>query len=1070
MSLELKVSNSLESLVADLGDRLKESTGNVFTPHYLVTQTEGMNIWLKQQLALQLGIVANIDFRKPSDLIFKVYQLLGGVYKDTLSRESLIWFLYELMGQRDFMKRYPVQAAYFNVAGPEKDLKRMGLAEKMADIFDQYQIYRPELIKDWNRLDEHTRNLDWQAFLWIKAKRLSSVELPDKTFVSDYILDHLKDQDSAALLSKRLPAVYLFGLSIITRYHMDILYEIAKVTDIHFYLLNPAPEIYWIDDKNEKDIAIWRQRGIPHTDTQLVGNNLLTSWGKVLQNTFRLLFKHEELINNYDTIGTVEPQADSLLHKIQYDIFNNSTDERLPLTTADIDDGSIVIRSNYTVANEVESLYHYLVRLVDHYKADISPRDIVVMVSDIDIYAPYIKAVFDNAPYKFRFKIADISLTQGDNIYSALQQILKLNEQNFTSESVMQLLDSAYIRKRFRIADVDRLRVIIRSAGIRFGMDGRREDETDLVAWNYGLKRIMYGLCMSGGHEYTDGRDTLYPLDIAEGAETGEIIRFCHFAEVLMSSIKSRRRERSIGEWVRYIEDVVHDLVFLPEDEANEDYAVLIEKLSRYNELNELMEESVAYEIFSYNIMASLEADSRSSLFINDGITFCSLIPMRSIPFRVVAMLGMDSDNFPRKEKIVNFNLIHKKHELGDRNIKDNDKHLFLETILSAKDYLFISYVGKSVSDNTDKPASILVDELIDYIASGATENIGVRSRIVTQQPLHSFSKKYNSGDDKLYRYMDIETGKKLDIFKSEAASGNVIDFEEIRFTDVITFYKNSLKSFYNKTLGIYYGSEEVLLTETELFELGGLESWSLKNSLLRITSEEELPGFRDELVRKGVLPLKNIGAVVSRKMYEEIRPVSDLVRQHTKGVEEQTEIFLVTLDGSKLAGSVNRIFNGKLVQLCWSSNTIKYMVEAYLHTLVGIACGFIQEVVLINGKNESGIYQGNLSGIDRVKAMNRLEQIIRCYKKGLQQRVPFAEYFYKDIRDLDNLDDARLRMLLEKKINNNMFPFDDPYILKEYADGLFHREGIARQFIEVANLVIAPVTRIFDQFDFYKT
>jgi hypothetical protein len=125
--------------------------------------------------------------------------------------------------------------------------------------------------------------------------------------------------------------------------------------------------------------------------------------------------------------------------------------------------------------------------------------------------------------------------------------------------------------------------------------------------------------------------------------------------------------------------------------------------------------------------------------------------------------------------------------------------------------------------------------------------------------------------------------------------------------------------------------------------------------------------------------------------------------------------------------------------------------------------------VVLINGKNESGIYHGNLSGIDRDEAMKRLEQIIACYKKGLQHRIPFAEYFYKDIKDLDNLDDTRLRMLLEKKINNNMFPFDDPYILKEYADGLFHREGIARQFIEVANLVIAPVTRMFDQFDFYK-
>ncbi|RYZ35006.1 MAG: exodeoxyribonuclease V subunit gamma, partial [Sphingobacteriales bacterium] len=473
--------------------------------------------------------------------------------------------------------------------------------------------------------------------------------------------------------------------SIITRYHMDILSELAGVIDVHFYLLNPAPEIYWIDDRNEKDVAIWRQRGVPDTDTQLLGNNLLTSWGRVLQNTFRLLFKNEDLINNYQTIETMEPQPDSLLHKVQADIFANLTTDRNPVTQDDIDDGSITVYSNYTIANEVESLYHYLVQLVDKRQAALSPRDIVVMVSDIDRYAPYIKAVFDNAPYPFRFKIADVSLTMGSNIYSALQQVLQLNEQNFTAEAVMQLLDSAYIRNRFRITDVDRLRTLVHAANIRFGMSGRKQDETYLVSWVHGLKRMMYGICLHGGEPFEESGDMLFPLDLAEGGDAWEVIRFCHFAEVLMATITARKRDRSIGEWVRYVEEVVNDLIFLPEEEANEDYAVLIDKLARYNELNELMEEHVAYEIFSYNIVASLEADSRSSLFINDGITFCSLIPMRSIPFKVVAMLGMDNDSFPRKETLVNFNVIHQKHELGDRNIKDNDKHLFLETVLSAR-------------------------------------------------------------------------------------------------------------------------------------------------------------------------------------------------------------------------------------------------------------------------------------------------------------------------------------------------------------------------------------------------
>ena len=1063
---QLKVSNALESLAVDMGNMLKSAKGNVFTPHYIVTQTDGMNIWLKQQLAQQLGIVANIDFKKPNDLIFKVYQILGGVFVETLSRESLIWFLYQLMGQRDFIARYPIQAAYFNVNGPEKDLKRMGLAEKIADLFDQYQIYRPELIKEWNVLDEKAESLDWQAFLWIKAKRLSSVALPDKTFVSDYILEQLKVKEQREILVKRLPTVYLFGLSIITRYHMDILSEIAKVSAVHFYLLNPAPDVYWQDDKNARDVAVWRQRGAPFTETQILGNSLLTSWGKVLQNTFRLLFRNEELINNYDVIDTVEPAAATLLSKIQHDIFNNSVEERWQPTKADSAHESITIHNNYTIVREVESLYNYLVHLVDALKVGLSPRDVVVMVSDIDAYAPYIKAVFDNAAYPFRYKIADVSLTQGDNIYSALQQILELNEASFTAENVMQLLDSSLIRNRFRITDTDRLRGLVQAANIRFGMEGNKEDETFLVSWKYGIKRMMLGLCMSGGALYGEGDDSLYPLDLAEGAEAWEVIRFCHFVAVLMSSIEARKRNRSIADWVKYIEQVVMDLVFLPADEPNEDFSALTDRLRRYNELAELMEETVAYEIFAHNIVAALASESRTSLFVNDGITFCSLIPMRSIPFKVVAMLGMNHDKFPRKEKAVNFNLITQKHELGDRNVKDNDKHLFLETILSARQFLYISYLGKSVSDNTDKPASILVEELISYIQAGSVDEEIKTEDIVITQPLHAFSNRYNGDEKKLYRYADANEGVYAQLFKNKPANA-LPDFAEIRFSDVVNFYKNSVKAYYNKTLGIYYGQDEVLLQDTELFEIGGLEQWSIKNAMLPVENEEDVLQLRHKLVRQGALPLKNIGIAASGKIYETVSPVIALLRKEANGLAAERKAFTLQIGDSVLNGHLSSFYDGKLVQLCWSSNTVRYMVEAYLYTLAGIASGLVHDLVLINGKNESNVYPANIYNISPAEAMQRLTAIVAFYKQGLQRKMVFADYFYKDIKAIQNLEDRALLLMMDKKVNNTQFPFEDPYLLKEYAQGLFHQNGIAADFIAAAALVIAPLKEIFPSYDF---
>ncbi len=1063
---QLKVSNVLESLADDMGNSLKANTGNVFTPHYIVTQTDGMNIWLRQQLAGQLGIVANIDFRKPNDLILKVYQLLGGVFVETLSRESLVWFLYQLMGQRDFINRFPIQAQYFNVTGPEKDLKRMGLAEKIADLFDQYQIYRPEIIKDWNRLDERESSIDWQAFLWIKARRLSSLDLPDKTFISDYILEQLKIPARRDTLRKRLPQIYLFGLSIITRYHMDILSEIARVTDVFFYLLNPAPEIYWQDDKNERDVAMWRKRGAADTETQVLGNPLLTSLGKVLQNTFRLLFRNEELINNYDTIATKEPEVTTLLGKIQNDIFNNSLDNPSKIISTDLQDETITIQSNYTIAREVESFYQYLVHLVDAKHTALSPRDVVVMVSDIDAYAPYIKAVFDNAPYRFRYKIADVSITQGDNIYSALQQILLLNENTFTAESVMQLLDSSFIRKRFRIERVEELRKLVRAATIRFGMEGNKEDETYLVSWSYGIKRIMLGLCMSGGELYEFEQEELYPLDLAEGAASWDVIRFCHFVEVLMSSINNRRRSRSIEDWVRYVEQTVMDLVFLPEDEPNEDFSSLTERLMRYNELAELMDEEVAYEIFAHNIVAALESESRSSLFVNDGITFCSLIPMRSIPFKVVAMLGMDHDKFPRREKIVNFNLITRKHQLGDRNVKDNDKHLFLETVLSAKEYLYISYLGNSVADNTPKPPSILVEELLGYIQSNIKDGSNSIQHLVTHQPLHSFSHRFNQPDSKLYYYSDSAASVASSLFSSKAPVSE-IGLDEIKFSDVVGFYKHAIKSFYNKTLGIYYGNEELLLEETELFDVGSLEEWSLKNAMLPIIHEQDLSILRHKLVREGALPLKNIGQAASEKIYNDIAPVLQLLHKETGNEAAQHKTFSLDVNGVTVSGQLANIYDGKYVQLCWSGNVVRYMIEAYLNTLAGIATGTVHDLVLITGKNESNIYRASIYNIKPEEARRRLAAIVDFYRYGLSKKIPFTHHFYKDPKQLVNLQDAALSAMMDKKVANNQVPFDDAYLLKEYEQGLFEQTGISQDFLDAASLVIAPLSEVFPTYLF---
>lgn len=538
MAIELIVSNDLNSLANTLSERIKTKE-TVFDPVYVITQTDGMNAWLRSTIAQNIGIAANIQFLKPNDIIHAVYRILGGNFLQSIAAHDMNWLLYKLLGERSFIEKHRKVSAYYDTSASDKDIKRMALAEKIADLFDQYQVYRTDLIEQWNRGEgeEH-----WQKELWIKARNIAAEDFPDKTMVGKFILDHLNDQEKIHTLKKRIPNVYFFGLSLITEFHLKIFYAIGEHIDFCFLMQNPSPHDYWFEDKSEKVIDYLKQKSILAETEKAVSNPLLTSWGKLIQDTFMMLFQNEESLNQYEVIEVVEPKNDTLLHAIQQSIFNNEKDE-IHFSEQLINDGSIQINACYSPVREVETLYNYLVHLVDQKEIALSARDIVIMVSDIDLYASYIRAIFDNAPYRFRYSIADESYVETDSISSTLLEILSLNENQFTSEKVMNLLNFTAIKKQFQIHDIMKMRDLISQSNIRFGIQGDAEDQTQYVSWQYGLKRIMYGLCMSGGEELGQGENSFFPLDTVEGHEMYEVVRLVHFVESLMSSVQKRKKK-----------------------------------------------------------------------------------------------------------------------------------------------------------------------------------------------------------------------------------------------------------------------------------------------------------------------------------------------------------------------------------------------------------------------------------------------------------------------------------------------------------------------------------------------
>lgn len=1053
MALQLFVSNSLNALSKRLCKKLPEGKGSIFQPVSIVAQTDGMTNWLTLEIARIKGIAINIDYKKPGDLVQHIYWLLGGNAEQVIARQSLDWLIYKVLGTAAFQNIFKDKAAYYNQDLITADAKKMSLATSLADLFDQYQIYRSYVIKQWNENDWRIAEpkFQWQAYICQAIKAEANQAIPDMTNVSAFLLESLQQPEKINLLKKRLPEVHLFGLSIITQYHIQIFYELAKHIDFNFYLLNPAPDVYWIEDRSEKEMLRIKSRNDKEWEAN-EGNSLLTNWGKVLQNTFAMLYQIENFINQQEDVDVEEPRRASLLGKIQNDIFHNKTED-IEFDPADLEDESILISSNYSLVREVESLYNYIADIFHHKKVEnIKARDILVMVNNVEEYAPFIRAVFNNAPVKFPFHIADEPITQGDTPISGLTAILSINEQNFTAENVLQLLESRHIRNRFGIYDVGHIRACVQEANIRFGMKNAKEDDSYIVSWDYGLKRIMYGICMANEEEYADENNkSFFCLDNTEGNEQmQQVVRFAGFVNALIQSVEKRKKSKDLVGWVSYINEVMDDFIAYNEDENERYISAITNRLTKYEEIAAVVTLEFSFEIFSNHLLENLEREHQSKLFSGGGITFCSQIPMRSIPFKVVAMLGLGLNDFPRKDIKVDFDLIQQKRHLGDRNIKDNDKHLFLETVLSTKNKLYLSYIGRSVKDNSVRPPSILISELLDYIQDGMNRyarhhqngKIDVRKNLVVYHPLHNFSSQYNKDDKRLINYLLAKTNPVKDLRDIQPSE----DFHQLlnlSVRDIIAFCTDTVKFYYQHVLRIYLGDEDMLIPDTEMFTLNNLHKHQLSHSLIKAAINAD--NFSDEiekLKKKGLLPLKNIAlshssesVKIAENIYRQIKPIVGNAKPKKKNIN-------LTIDGIHITGSIEDVFEDKYFYFNTGKSYDKNKIEAYVKYLLGFLSGEIKEAYFVA---EHEIKHAALLDVDT--AEKALRDIITMMQKGLDKMIVFGKEVLLKENEIKNLTDESLYEKLEAKITGYQQLVFDKYIIDSYHKGLLKADAIAEDY-----------------------
>ncbi len=1036
--LELLQSNRMSLLVETLAARL-EQPGNPFEPTLVVVQSQGIGQWLKVELAKKLGIAANIDCLLPAELIWRLYQrVLPRHLGISLPSESpfslglLSWRIMQLLPAMEdaSIKNYLAQ-------GGDYQLRLFQLSHAIALLFDQYLIYRPDWIYAWET-GESNPELPWQSDLWQRLieepgmdRRLHRANL-HKAFL-------------AALASGEhdLPnQINLAGISSLPKMHLETLQAVGDHAQVSIYFLNPS-EHYWGDIESEKSAAkrsireiLGKAGPLVPEDYLEVGNPLLSSTGQQGREFLELLLETQGM----QTADLFQPVAsDSALGQIQADLLNldfggeyfdiNQPPPKLELKPSD---KSIQVHASHSAMREVEILLDQLLKMISDNHGKLKPSDIIVMAPDIREYAPFIEAVFK---HKLPFSITDRPVVDESALLLTFEKLISLPDARLTATEVMDLLDVPAVARKFELSEADlaTLHYWIRESGIRFEVDGAAKANNwqlandDYNTWRFGLDRLLLGYAMEPAAGLFAG---VAPFDIAP-ADAVLLGTLCDIIDRLEHHRQQLNREQNPLEWQTSINQLLDDLIAPTQDEEfvvghiadATDLLVRQTKDAHYDG-------TVSPRLFRYWLSAQLEQPAQNRGFVSGGITFATLVPMRSIPYACVCLLGMNDREFPREDKPLSFDLMTRQYRKGDRSRRNDDRYLFLEAIMSAQNTLYLSYVGRGQRDNKEKPPSELLSELLDYL------NRLYGKFPITEHPLQPFDQSYFAEGSPLFSYAERWRGAFIaseppEPFASAPIPAREADEAIQSIQELARFFRNPAKYFLNR-MDVYFPEDKELLKDAESFALDGLERYQLADEAMQIVlNGGSLDDWRLATQASGkMLP----GLPGQFQLAEQIQLAQQVAAEvdELNGHKPEIAQFELTI-GNQILSCELPLRNGQYIAPRTGRLRARQQLEAWIHHLAlcarGNADADVAETILVYKNSNNQITSHGISALEPDQALHHLTELLQIFDQGQSLPLTFLPEASLTAAEDGNLDKA-LRKLKADRDNDDMPGTEakDPY------------------------------------------
>lgn len=1073
-------SNRLEELIQPLYEALENKKKSPFVRETVLVQSIAMGRYFVLEYAKQAGICANFDILFP-DKLFKTLHRLLDDNTPALGKESLNWMLFSLLNSGTFEAPELIRD-YISSGDSFKCFK---LSSVIADTFDQYAIYRNSSVSEWKK-NSYTLQINgrsepvpegeiWQCRLW-------------NTLFPESGKDHRGNQQRKIIdyivKGGELPyeRITVFGISTLPLFYLEILMALAGRIDIHLAILNPA-EGFW-DDIEKKERILSKQIDALEKDEDpdllyyYLGNEILSANGTLGQEFFRLLSMNDNVLPPNDYF--VPAKGKSLLESIQNDILSlvdRKGEEKNSVAKGDV---SIQVHGCHSIMREVEILKDVIIDLFEN-DPELEPRDILIMTPKISDYAPYIESVFgqsDGTPAPLPYSIADLNLSDNNNMAEALELMFKLFSDRITVSNVSDLLHYPSVSRKFGIQDKD-VGVItdwLYDGPFRWGVDKEeRREELGIAFEEFSLeharKRLVSGFIFGGNS------DILYqginPCADFEGEDAHLLGSLLEFLDTVVAYRRLFQKDHTPLKWYELLHALIDDFFLLTADNS-EEYE---EVGSAFVHLKSATDNAgfagaVGFDIVIYYLSSYLSQERKRFGFIDGRITFCEILPMRSIPFKCIALLGMGESVFPRKEQPNGFDLTRQFRAIGDRSQKSDDRYLFLETLLSCRSYLYMSYTAFSEHDNSEKSPSPLIRELFDYIEANYEYS---RDDLLTLHKLQPYARHYFVDDNRYFSFSERYEKAAQSYYNSEKSEYRIVKDDlsledgvyDLSLNEVQGFFSNSSRWYVKRVGGMDIVSGESVYSLEEPLALVGLDAYTVEEE---VESALMANSYNDEnmsllFAQRGNIPPLNSGrfGYMSKSL-----PIVDFYENHkdllaSNDDEEisgtlsfQCDTIAVTLSGRCVVNS-----EGERVIVCRKMRA-KQRLSFWLEHL------FLSALMTDNSvKTTVYTLEGTFQFAPVSEGHKKLDNIIKLYLKGLTAPLPFfvsASYEIADkiINKGMSLEDAYLE--IARLVENNYSTVNE--FSEHYAAYCFRDKGriICKEFIEAALTVYKPMIEVYNE------